>query len=107
MLGLFANVPAVVRINDLCTHSCVSSSFLHNHNVPCSVTVRDGVVIESTSGPVHVLTVDGWYDSRQSFCLAYLRGCDVELGCDWLNPSMPSLLALEFNALCQGMLSDF
>jgi len=33
---------------------------------------------------VRVPTVDGWYESWLSFHPAYLRGCDVELGHDWL-----------------------
>ncbi|KAG1859308.1 hypothetical protein F4604DRAFT_1930851 [Suillus subluteus] len=43
-----------------------------------------GGASESTLGPVRVPTVDGWYNSQQTFRPVYLSGCDVELGRDWL-----------------------
>ncbi|KAG2130602.1 hypothetical protein BD769DRAFT_1724964 [Suillus cothurnatus] len=80
----FADVPAVIRVNGASLDSTVSLSFLHNFNVPRSICNHDGVAAESSSGPVRVPTVDGWYNSRQIFCSVYLKGCNVELGCDWL-----------------------
>ncbi|KAG1760205.1 hypothetical protein EDD22DRAFT_1051702 [Suillus occidentalis] len=77
VLGSFADVPAVIRINDASPDSTVC-------NVPRSVFGHNGVAVESSSGPVRVPTVDGWYNSRQTFRSVYLNGCDVELGCDWL-----------------------
>ncbi|KAG0700656.1 hypothetical protein DFH29DRAFT_876423 [Suillus ampliporus] len=62
------------------------------HNIPRSVAVvRQGVVVESSLGPVRVPTIDGWYLSRQPFQAAYLRGCDVILGCDWLQSIRPAV----------------
>jgi hypothetical protein len=84
VLGSFADVPAIIRINDASPDSTVSLSFLHSCNVPRSVFGHNGVAVESSSGPVRVPTVDGWYNSRQTFRSVYLNGCDVELGHDWL-----------------------
>jgi hypothetical protein len=97
VLGSFADVPAVIRINDASPDFTVSlsfDSFLHSCNVPRSIfvhchsdqkrnTALDSTV-ESSSGPVRVPTVDGWYNSWQTFRSVYLNGCDVELGRDWL-----------------------
>jgi hypothetical protein len=80
--GFFTDIPVLVRVNNLCLQSRVSSSFLHN--VPRSVGVHKGMGIESTSGLACVPIVDGWYHSCQPFRLAYLCGCDVGLGRDWL-----------------------
>ncbi|KAG1844838.1 hypothetical protein DFJ58DRAFT_731106 [Suillus subalutaceus] len=84
VLGSFADIPAVIRIDDVSFDSTVSLSFLHDRNVPCSIINHDGVAVESAFGPVRVPTVDGWYNSRQTFRSGYLNGCDVKLGCDWL-----------------------
>jgi hypothetical protein len=79
----FADVPAVICVNGVSLDSTMSLSFLHNFNVPHSICNHDGVAVELSSGPVHVPTVNGWYNSWQIFCSVYLKGCDVELGCDW------------------------
>jgi len=84
VLGSFADVPAVIHVNGASLDSTVSLSVLHNFNVLCSICNHDGVAVESSSGPVRVPTVDSWYNSRQIFRSIYLKGCDVELGCDWL-----------------------
>jgi len=94
--GFFSDVPAIVRIDGSRAYSSVSSSFLHDFNVPRSVVVRHGEVHESTSGPVRIPTVDGWYQSLQSFFPAYLKGCDVELGGDWLASVSPTYVAPRF-----------
>jgi len=69
---------------------------LHTFNVPRSVVVHHGEVLESTSGPVRIPTVDGWYDSRLSFHPAYLSGCDVEPGHHWLVSVNPTYVAPQF-----------
>ncbi|KAJ8583533.1 hypothetical protein M405DRAFT_828442 [Rhizopogon salebrosus TDB-379] len=94
--GFFSDVPAIVRIDGSCARSSVSCSFLHNFNLPRSVVVHHGEVVESTSGPVRIPTVDGWYQSQQSFRPAYLEGCDVELGHDWLLSVSPTYVAPQF-----------
>ncbi|KAG1845664.1 hypothetical protein F4604DRAFT_1936827 [Suillus subluteus] len=83
-LGSFADIPAVIRVDDASLDSTVSLSFLHDCNVPRTVSDRHGVAVESALGPVRIPTVDGWYNSRQTFRPVYLSGCDIELGCDWL-----------------------
>ncbi|KAG0709667.1 hypothetical protein DFH29DRAFT_869957 [Suillus ampliporus] len=85
VLGSFADVPALICVNGASSDSTVSLPFLHNCNVPRSVFEHNGVVVESSSGPARVPTVDGWYNSRQTFRSVYLNGCDVELGRDWLS----------------------
>ncbi|KAG1886470.1 hypothetical protein F4604DRAFT_1675384 [Suillus subluteus] len=84
VLGSFSDIPAVIRIDDASLDSTVSLSFLHDCNVPRTVTDHHGVAAGSTLGPVRVPTVDGWYNSRQNFRPVYLSGCDVELSRDWL-----------------------
>ncbi|KAG1878334.1 hypothetical protein F4604DRAFT_1923907 [Suillus subluteus] len=84
VLGSFADIPAVIRVDDASLDSTVSLSFLHDCNVPRTVSDHHGVAVESALGPVRVPTVDGWYNSRQTFRSVYLSGCDVELGRDWL-----------------------
>jgi hypothetical protein len=61
VLGSFADVPAVIRVNGASLDSTVSLSFLHNFNVPRSICNHDGVAAESSSGPVRVPTVDSWF----------------------------------------------
>lgn len=63
---------------------CHCLSFLHEYNVPQTVINHYGRAIESTLGLVCVPTIDGWYNSWQTFHPVYLSGCNVELGCDWL-----------------------
>jgi hypothetical protein len=66
VLGSFAVIPAVIRINDASPDSTVLlsfDSFLHSCNMPRSVFGHNGVAVESSSGPVRVPTVDGWYNS--------------------------------------------
>ena len=92
----FSDVPAIVRIDGSRACSSVSCSFLHNFNVPRSVVVRHGEVHESTSGPVRIPTVDGWYQSLQSFCPAYLDGCNVQLEHDWFASVTPTYVAPRF-----------
>ncbi|KAG0704663.1 hypothetical protein DFH29DRAFT_1067858 [Suillus ampliporus] len=76
-LVFFADVSAIVRVDGFQSKSQVLCTFLHNHNIPRSVAaVRQGVVVESSLGPVRVPTVDGWYLSRQPFQATYLRGCN-------------------------------
>ncbi|KAG1884368.1 hypothetical protein F4604DRAFT_1901330 [Suillus subluteus] len=84
VLGSFADIPAVIRVDDASLDSTVSLSFLHDCNVPRTVSDHHGVAVESALGPVRIPTVDGWYNSRQTFQPVYLSGCDVELGRDWL-----------------------
>ncbi|KAG2081310.1 hypothetical protein BD769DRAFT_1647290 [Suillus cothurnatus] len=91
VFGSFADIPAVIRVDDAKCDSTVSLSFLHSCNVPRTVANSHGVVVESTLGPVRVPTVDGWYNSRQTFRPVYLSGCDVELGRDWLVSVSPKL----------------
>jgi hypothetical protein len=51
VLGSFADVPAVIRVNGASLDSTVSLSFLHNFNVlHCN---HDGMAVESSSGLVH------------------------------------------------------
>jgi hypothetical protein len=51
------------------------------------------------SGPVCIPTVDGWYQSLQLFHPAYLDGCDIELGHDWLASVSPTYVAPQFSQL--------
>ncbi|KAJ8586474.1 hypothetical protein M405DRAFT_354730 [Rhizopogon salebrosus TDB-379] len=97
--GFFSDVPAIVRIDGSRARSSVSCSFLHDFN--------HGEVVESTSGPVRIPTVDGWYHSRQSFRPAYLDGCDVELGHDWLASVSPIYLAPQFLRPSQAEVDEF
>ncbi|KAG1833603.1 hypothetical protein F4604DRAFT_1911247 [Suillus subluteus] len=70
IIGSFADVPAVIRVNGASIDSTVSLSFLHSCNVPRSIFNHNGVAVESNSG--------------LTFRSVYLKGCDVELGRDWL-----------------------
>lgn len=62
--------------------------------MPRSVFGHNGVAVESSSGPVRVSTVNGWYNFWQTFRSVHLNGCDirVELGRDWL-----AFVNLKFN----------
>jgi hypothetical protein len=91
VFGSFTDIPAVIRVDDAKCDSTMSLLFLHSCNVPQTVANSHGVVVESTLGPVRVPTVDGWYNSRQTFRPVYLSGCDVELGRDWLISVSPKL----------------
>ena len=81
-IGSFTDIPALIHVEDVSPYPSVLLSFLHSCNVPRSVSDYNGVAVESSSGPVCVLTVDGWYNSRQTFLSVYLNGCDVKLGRD-------------------------
>ena len=48
------------------------------------------------SGPVRIPTVDERYQSLQLFHPAYLDGCDIELGHDWLTSVSPTYVAPQF-----------
>lgn len=67
LLGSFADIPAVICIDDASPDSTVSLSFLHSCNVPRSVFSHNGVAVELSSGPVRVPTVNCWYNSQQTF----------------------------------------
>ncbi|KAG2033129.1 hypothetical protein BDR03DRAFT_1002229 [Suillus americanus] len=80
VLGSFADVPAVIRVNGASPDSTVSLSFLHSSNVPRSIFNHEGVAVESSSGPARVPTVDVFqgalYDPR---ILPDYRGSYFEL----------------------------
>jgi hypothetical protein len=71
--GSFADLPAIIRINGASSDSTISLPFLHSCNVPRSVSNHNGVVVESTSGPARVPTVNGWFNSRQTFRPVYVN----------------------------------
>ena len=54
------------------------------------------------SGPVHIPTVDEWYQSLQLFHPVYLDGCDIELGHDWLTSVSPICRKLEHAQCCES-----
>jgi len=84
IIGSFTDVTAVIHIDDASLDSTISLSFLHDCNVSCSIAIHHGVTVGFTARPVCVPSVDGRYNSQQTFQSVYLNGCDIELSHDWL-----------------------
>jgi hypothetical protein len=84
VFGSFANIPAVICVDDVKCDLTMALSFLHTCNVLQTIANPHGVVVESTLEPMCIPTVNSWYNSWQTFWPIYQSRCDVELGCDWL-----------------------